>query len=345
MRQSSLEAGPSIHEHLVRHTGPDGQLSEAAATLPDERERGGVWYAPGARDGIATHHVGRSGDHAGVVRVVGALREQAVRPASRRAWERLYTVLREHDALGVVDGLTKVMLGSTLLPADRLYETGLRLATTSAHREPVKYGIALVGVTGSRADVELLHQLGRHDEFTLYSAVALAAVSPDPESEWWRLAKQVRGWGRIHLVERLEDTERADIRRWILVDGFRNTVMDEYLAHIAAVTGNLAGELAGDPDDEVLDAACAIVSALINGGPAEDMDSYADGPRAVSLLMAALTRRATRPEHLEAARAVKAFVTNPNADWAARAQRGWTPELRLEFVAGYAELASRADSP
>jgi len=53
------------------------------------------------------------------------------------------------------------------------------------------------------------------------------------------MAKHVTGWGRVHLVERLAKTEDAEIKEWLLREGFRNSVMYEYLAYIAATTGGL----------------------------------------------------------------------------------------------------------
>ena len=53
---------------------------------------------------------------------------------------------------------------------------------------------------------------------------------------------------------------------------------NEYLAYIAATTGDLAGALAvSTPDSEVLTAAGQILAALFAGGPAKDIDEYLDG--------------------------------------------------------------------
>ncbi len=77
------------------------------------------------------------------------------------------------------------------------------------------------------------------------------------------------------------DDESA-IREWILLDGYRNTVMVEYLAHIAATTGDPAGRLAApDPAPALLSAAGEIIVAHLNGGPASDITDYEDGALAV----------------------------------------------------------------
>ena len=127
------------------------------------------------------------------------------------------------------------------------------LAATATERGPVKLGIALLGVAGVGSAAGLLRTLGAHDEFTLYAAVAFGNGVEDGESEIWSLATVVDGWGRIHCVERLRHTSDPAIRRWILRTGFRNSVMYEYLAYIAATTGGLflPEGFAADIEDEI----------------------------------------------------------------------------------------------
>ncbi|MFD1079345.1 hypothetical protein [Longispora fulva] len=78
----------------------------------------------------------------------------------------------------------------------------MRLASRSSRREPVKLGLALMGLFPVVRHRDLLFTLGRHEEFTLFAAVALANGEEDPVDDLWQLARNVTGWGRIHLVER-----------------------------------------------------------------------------------------------------------------------------------------------
>src|SRR5258708_7530826 len=73
---------------------------------------------------------------------------------------------------------------------------------------------------------------------------AISNCQAEPDRVLWSLAGSVEGWGRIHAVERLQGTDDEEIRDWMVRHGFRNTVMNEYLAWIAATTGRLAGRLA-----------------------------------------------------------------------------------------------------
>src|SRR5262249_22226983 len=145
--------------------------------------------------------------------------------------------------------------------------------TESPDREPVKFGIAILGLFREPRDRDLFETLGRHDEFTLFCAVALANLSDDPDEALWTLARNVSGWGRIHTVERLARTENPAVKNWLLREGYRNSVMYEYLAATCARTGGLLLALSEDHvDRELLTGAGEIIQALIAGGPAEGID-------------------------------------------------------------------------
>jgi hypothetical protein len=90
---------------------------------------------------------------------------------------------------------------------------------------------------------------------------------PNSERQLWELAKSVDGWGRIACVERLSKTTDPEIRDWILRTGYRNSIMTEYLAYIAATTGGLVAALRGaDVDRDLLTAAGMITTGC--AGPA-----------------------------------------------------------------------------
>lgn len=337
-----VEDARCIYEHVRAHLPSEGPgLSGDGDWLPDEPEFAGhMRWVPGALDGIGVHHMSTHEAGTAVDEVYHAVRAAVARGGSARAYRRLYEVLRRRPALSVVDPLVE-RLASAPLPAQPLRDLAERLATTSAHREPVKYGIALLGVAGGPDDRDVLRVLGRHEEFTLFAAVALQNTGATDE-ELWQLARLVDGWGRIHLVERLRDTTDPRIRDWILRQGFRNTVMDEYLAYIAATTGGLLPALRQPrPDDEVLTAACDIVSALLAGGPAEDIDDYGDGAQAVWLLVEQLSDRAERLDHFLVVRGIEDFLGEETDAWPARESRGWTPKLRVALAAACAEITGR----
>ena len=54
-----------------------------------------------------------------------------------------------------------------------------------SRRSEVKFGLAVLGLCGAPDDVPRTQTLGRHDEFTLYAAVALAGLVKDPVAAGW----------------------------------------------------------------------------------------------------------------------------------------------------------------
>ena len=143
--------------------------------------------------------------------------------------------------------------------------------------------------------------MGKHEEFTLYCITAISnmehirldglagddmlrmpmMITPileNPKRKLWSLAKDVDGWGRIHLVESLRSTEDPEIQEWILREGFRNNVLNSYLAYIAATTGKLHLAISEDCiDDELLISAGEIIEALVDYGPTLDIHNYEYG--------------------------------------------------------------------
>jgi hypothetical protein len=339
---------PSLHDFVVRHTRPDGTgLTPEGNTLPDEVvEPGAIRWAPGAMDGVMSHHAGSGSAEERLRSVVEALRAVLRRPDAGRL-AALYALLRDGETLAVVDGILEALraearAGKSWLDVERLHALALWLATRAADREPVKFGLALLGLVSVPDDTEVLRTLGQHDEFTLYAAVALSNTREDPEAELFGLAQRVHGWGRVHLVERLAaEAKSPELRQWLVREGFRNAIMYEYLAHACAEGGRLREQLeVAEPDDALLLGASELWSALLAGGPAPDVDSYEDGAAAAGLLLGHLERRASRLEHFIAMEDQRAWLT-AEGDWDARASRGWTPEVREHLRARCEALLAR----
>jgi hypothetical protein len=269
--------------------------------------------------------MGRHEPEARVAEIIPLIQRAASDPA--RGFRSLERALRRVDALTVADPLLQA--AAMRLAPNQAASVGYRLATESGYRNSVKFGIVLLGLGRSPANRDVLMILGRHDEFTLFSGVALVNTEPDADGALWELAKDVTGWGRIHLVERLKNTTRQEIKNWILREGFRNDIMNEYLAFIAATTGELAGALEVEAlDDGLLNAACDIVTALIIGGPAEGIDDYAAAPVALDRLLRHLESRARTIHQFLAVHQIARFLEENPERWAQREQEAWPPGLR-----------------
>lgn len=289
MTADSTPAERSIYQHIRAHLAPGGVgLLPGGEQLPDDP--GDAW-APGARDGVVTHHLRRARDAAAAQPLLEAVRAAVTDPAAADSLRRLS---RDPKLVSLLDPLLEQVRAAGL-PKEPLYQLAWQLAVASRERGAVKLGIALLGLFRPAPHREVLHVLGRHDEFTLYAAVAFANSQADPDEDLWQLARGATGWGRVQVVPMLAGTSRDDIREWILREGFRNSVMYEYLAYTAATAGDLLGWLRGEHgeiDDDLLAAAGEILAALARGGPARDMSDYADGPAAMELYLTHVERQA-----------------------------------------------------
>ncbi|MDP9316585.1 MAG: hypothetical protein M3R24_37985 [Chloroflexota bacterium] len=328
--------GQSIYAHILHHLDPaTGRLSESGVTLPDEERRYATTqlrWVPGAMDGAFGRHF-RASNNPDLARTIAGHIIQIAHVDSEPDKIALYTLLLEDNLLDFIDPALEQIVEAKIAPYPHLHAFARFLAREAPDRGPVKCAITLLGLIGDPQDKEMISVLGRHEEFTLYTAVALANMLPDPEPELWQLAQTVDGWGRIHLVERLATTNSSLIKDWLLRQGYRNSVMYEYLAYTCATSGNLAQALSTDEvDHELLDAAGDILAALIHGGPAEDINDYADAAGVIAHYLRHVEGRAPTLERFTVVDAMLGYLTSDDWDAAERSRNGWTGQLRAMLI-------------
>lgn len=319
---------PSIYAHISHHLRPDTKgLSDDGERLPDEKPDDQIRFAPGMMDGV----LGGSGADASqkVTRLHRAITKE-LENATDASLKQFYDELLDGSALEYVDPLLEALANDRRIDRVRLHGVAGWLAKQAPDRDPVKFALAIIGLVADEGDRDLLLTLGRHDEFTLYAAVALMKLR-NGERNLFELAQYVDGWGRIQIVQRLAETTDPQIKKWMLREGYKNSIMYEYLAYTCAVAGGLRAELSKDAvDAELIDAAGDLIQALIMGGPAEDMNDYDDGARVAELYLRQLGPGPRKLQHLLVADALLRFLDEKN-DWSARAVKGWTTELRAKL--------------
>lgn len=326
------QGNTSIFAHISRHVSADGKgLTEGGERLPDEKDDGGLKWVPGGMDGVLGHHGGGGSDRAKMLhRALAVALEDATPPKLRK----LYDQLLQGGAIGFIDPLLEEIVAKQDLDAKRLEELALWLAKESPDREPVKFAIAVLGVIPHSDHSDLFLVLGRHEEFTLYAAVALSNLAGrEAESKLFELARHVDGWGRIQVVERLARSSNSSVKAWLIREGYKNSVMYEYLAYTCATAGGLRGELEKESVDPALLAGAGdIIEALISGGPAQDMDDYADGAVVVERYLHHLGAEPKEIRQLIAMGSIERFL-DEKSDWKIRQEQGWTPTLRATLRA------------
>lgn len=326
-------AGPALYE-VIR-----GWHGSSSPDLPDEApgDAGQIRFAPGAWDGILGHHV--SGlDEQEEARLIDRLIAALYRLIDRdddASRVHLYELLRGESLIRHIDLFLRELAEQDKVGPAQVRPHALWLVRHAAHRNPLKFGLALLGVSGSPDDLDDLRTLASHDEFTLYAAVAAANLVEDPVLEWWSMARNVNGWGKVHLVERLcqraEDNE--PLRAWLVRHGAANEVMPEYLALDCAQAGGLAEQLATpDPDDELIDGASVIVVALLSPyTPGGTIDGYAEAVEAIQSLMDHLEHSCDSLARLSVVHQLSVWLVGSEDDWEDRAENGWTEAIREEL--------------
>ena len=341
-------ARASIHDHIVRHIEPGkDRLREGGDTLPDEDIFAAgqqIRFAPGAFDGVFGHH-SRAEQEPNVAQAFHTLGRALSDPTAANL-QALYNLLCEESLLHLLDPLIEKIAETKdagSIPPDRLFELANFFALQAPDRGPVKFAIAMLGLFEASAAGEVVMMLGRHEEFTLFSAVAIEKQADDPELQLWELAKGVNGWGRIHCVERLDGTKHPAIKAWLLRDGFRNSVMYEYLAHIAAGAGGLVEELrAENPDDALLAGAGDMLAAMANGPPGPGMQGYAAAAEATELYLKHMDARAQTLADLLSITTLRDYAGRGDG-WEASAEHGWSSERRETIVAMADRIIARPE--
>ncbi len=284
----------SIFEHIDAHIRPGVPgLAEGGELLPGEsRSRDEVRFAPGAAERIFGG-VPSEQDFAAVDRLYTALAALARKPSQQHR-KRVRELFREGGVRMRIDPLRDRLSAESPPNAVELYTELRELFLRSGHPDEVKYAMALMAGFGRPEDADLFRVVGRHEEFTVYAAVALGSVVPDPEAEWLDLLGHVTGWGRTELAELIlrEPRSRA-VRERLVGDGlgYDNALLlavecrlEELLEQTAVDAALLAG-------------AAGIIDAL--AGPWDSQSSLTDYPGAGAAVEGLLRHIGDAPRRLE----------------------------------------------
>ncbi len=122
---------------------------------------------------------------------------------------------------------------------------------------------------------EMLRLLAQCNEFTLF-CLRDFSVWDTGLSEIFRTAQNVYGWGRIFALEVLEP-KTAQIRQWMLEEGWDNDVNPEYTALIIAQSVDLPGVVKRAAlTDKAFHGAGNIIDALLPDEPAPGISEIKD---------------------------------------------------------------------
>lgn len=313
-------------------------------SLPDDEEfwdGSEIRWVAGGLDGAFGHHAGPDNMTDEVRELVQLLARHTRKPrnATRKV---IYAKLVKMDIGGMIDAVLDEVRKHPGMQPNALFQEARWFAENAAHRNAVKFGIALLGLFQNEQVKDLLLTLGKHDEFTLYAAVAIRNGMEDTDEVLFELAKHVHGWGKIQIVERLEPTSQ-EMKDWLLRHGCQNSVMNEYLACVCAINGGLREALFSDQvDGELFDGATDIIQALLYGGPAEDIDDYEHAPQVLSDYTRLAQRMCTSVKHLSVMMDIRDFLNQDDDNWARRMTAGWTEQQRTGILEACQTIISQS---
>lgn len=284
-------------------------LAEGGEDLPDEDifSEEEIRFAPGALEGSFVRYTESHDDEAAIERLHRALVELADRP-SPRARRRIRELFREGDVRFRVDALRHRLNAFLPRHAERLYSEMRTIFLESGHRDEVKYAIAIMSGFGRSDDADLFRLIGRHEEFTLYAAVALADVVHDPVREWLGLLEHVSGWGRTELSELiLQQPQSAVIREKLLRQGLGIGNA------LSLATGCRLHEVLARPevDDELLARAREIIDSLVwSWDSPNDLTDYEHAGEAVEAFVGLLRDRGRTLDEFLTVYEVRCFLSS-----------------------------------
>lgn len=309
-----VRAEPALYDFIRAHVDPvTGTLQPEALTLPDEstgRRSARLHWAPGALEGLGTRHIKWDGSekasHAARLLELIAAGNEAAEPV-------LQELLRADDVVTFYNDALDLAASRVRDPEPELHALARRLATESTDRGAVKFGIAMLGSMGDVRDLPIVQTLALHDEFGLYAAEAIAELAPNRQQALYDMARKLNGWGRIEAVSRMVATKDASLRRWLLTEGFRNTVTPQYLAYQCVTIADLAGALRDlspkeKPDVPLLVGAADLIQSLLKPGPGVGFEAYEDAPQAATAFLQDIQNRREAVTFYLAAIALRDYV-------------------------------------
>ena len=188
---------------------------------------------------------------------------------------RIYVFAMKRLTLSYIDDFLELILRGDDKVFHFCITTAKHFVKGAAHREPVKLGLAMLGLTRLDEDALAMYQtFGLSDEFANYVAVALKRNGRNDLN--FELAKRVKGWGRVQYLNFL-DIADEQMREWVLLKGYECDISQNYTAALCMQKGDLLGFIKERGFDEALyDACLEMFDALMNGNGPHSLDEYSD---------------------------------------------------------------------
>ncbi|MRG44547.1 hypothetical protein GFS24_05450 [Chitinophaga sp. SYP-B3965] len=335
----------SIYQFISNNIDTTGKLKESAEELPDEKNgENDLRFAAGLSDTLFNNS--ESEETTAQINELSTIIKRFAQYGDKKSDLKIYELIAANENIvSLIDPVLEEMgkLGVPIEPY--LFPYAQDLSFKATNRNAVKFGIAILGVCQRESVLDEIKTLGLHDEFTLYTTIAIINLSDDPEGDLWELAKKVNGWGKIQAVDRLASMVTLPaIKDWLLLEGYKNDIMYEYLAYTCAVHGELDEKLSLPKIDRALYVAAGeIIEALISGGPAEDISNYESASITIEQYARHSQEHATEVGDYIVLSSIFNLLQDIQDDMTDHAENGWTQDILSNCLIDISSILHRVD--
>ena len=278
----------SVLDFIRKYDDGNGLLTDSAVKIPGTGNEEGSVY--GAYEGILLRSMNDFSLPFYANYVLGSFVKKLIKKYPENTLSDFEKKFIKYTAITVIDPLLSNLHGKTDSEKARGFARMLLEGTENV--ETVKIAIALLGEYGVSDDLHDLILLGSHEEFTLYSSVAvknICARENIPSNDIiLSLCEKLSGWGKIAGICEL-DFELKKSRDFVLRSGCRNVIANSYLSNICAIKGKMLSYLksahAGEEvfDEGYFNGICDIWDGFCDDSHPENdgFSDYPDGPEAL----------------------------------------------------------------
>ena len=223
----------SIYKYISKNIQNNGKLKDSF-NLDRYNKISNVElkFAPGTLDGIDCYHFKVEADNElfnYMLEKFKVVNNENIEDVGNEIVE--YFNSSEKRVLSTIDRIIDWIMESNEIDFDSVFRLALYLVFESTSIEAIKIAIGIIGLIDLSDEdelVEILIKFALCDEFTLYVMIALGGLENLNDIRFM-LIKKVNGWGKIHLLSKMQVTNDV-IKEWLIINGCKNTINFGYIA-------------------------------------------------------------------------------------------------------------------
>ena len=294
----------SIYELIKNSIQNNGELPEDFKLPP--KDPNGVPWADGAMDGVYIYHtVGNEEDIEPLKNIVFQISEGKFEEAETNLDKLDFSMVSRTNSL-----LSWIIQEQKQINLNNLYEFASSRLVTTKNIEVIKFCLSVLAIMNVETDAETIEKvkiLALSDEFTLYCLNIFVKLENSNE-EIFKIAKKVKGWGRVHSIGYLEATN-DEIKEWILEEGCHNYVLPAYTAYTCAKKINLVEILNEDKiSNKKFNNISYLMNALLDESAITGISALEDRELLIERYLEKAKTLSSTEDDYEAVRLIKEYV-------------------------------------